>query len=71
MSLCELCKLQAPDNTCARGNTIPKKMKCIDFTPGIERFCATPGDYAGKKQIYQMAVFFGLTGKELKRVQTM
>ena len=71
MILCELCRLQTADKTCARGNTIPKRMKCADFTPGIERFCAVPEDYVSKQQVYQMALFFGLTGKELKRVQTM
>jgi hypothetical protein len=71
MILCELCTLQTTDQSCSRNNTIPKKMKCPDFTPGIERFCATPGDYTGKQQVYQMALFFGLKGKELKRVQLM
>jgi len=71
MILCELCRLQTSDQTCSRGNSIPKKMKCTDFTPGLERFCATPGDYAGRDQVYQMAIFFGLKGKELKRVQAM
>lgn len=71
MILCELCKLQSPDNNCSRGNPLPKKMRCTDFAPGIERFCASPADYAGKKQIYQMALFFGLKGQELKRVQAM
>lgn len=71
MILCELCKLQAIDQTCSRGNTIPKSMRCADFSPGVERFCATPEDYKGKDQVYQMARFFGLKGRELKRVQTM
>ena len=71
MTLCELCKLQAPDNSCSLGHKTPQKMKCTDFMPGLERFCATPADYAGKAQVYQMAIFFGLKGKELKRVQTM
>ena len=71
MTLCELCKLQAADNSCSLGNKIPKKMKCVDFAPSVERFCATPADYKGKEQVIQMALFFGLKGKELKRVQTM
>jgi hypothetical protein len=71
MTLCELCKLQEADNRCANGLTPPTKMRCADFTPGMERFCATPADYANKDQRYQMALFFGLKGKELKRVQTM
>jgi len=43
-------------------------MRCVDFTRRIERFCATPADYTGRAQLKQMAVFFGLAGKELKRV---
>jgi hypothetical protein len=46
-------------------------MRCIDFAPGIERFCATPADYVKQEQIRQMALFFGLAGRELKRVQAM
>jgi hypothetical protein len=46
-------------------------MRCIDFTPGIERFCSAPDDYTGPEQLKQMASFFGLTGKELKRVLAM
>jgi hypothetical protein len=43
-------------------------MRCIDFTPSIERFCATPAEYTGLAQLKQMALFFGLAGKELQRV---
>ncbi len=71
MILCELCKLQATDKSCSLALKIPEKMRCPDFTPGIERFCATPEDYPRKDQAYQMALFFGLKGKELKRVQAM
>jgi hypothetical protein len=46
-------------------------MRCVDFTPGIERFCSTPADYVGQEQLKQMALFFGLAGKELKRVLEM
>ena len=68
MVLCEFCVLQQADKSCAAGRTIPKKMKCVDFAPGIERFCSTPADYVGREQLKQMAVFFGLAGKELKLV---
>jgi hypothetical protein len=71
MTLCEFCVLQLKNGKCARENTIPKKMRCADFTPGIERFCATPADYAGREQLKQMALYFGFAGKELKRVLTM
>jgi hypothetical protein len=43
-------------------------MRCVDFTPSIERFCSSPQDFAGQSQLRQMATFFGLSGKELKRV---
>jgi len=68
MTLCEFCMLQQADGRCAAGRQTPKKMRCVDFTPGIERFCSTPADYAGREQLKQMALFFGLAGKELKRV---
>jgi len=68
MTLCEFCVLQQADGRCASGRPTPKKMRCVEFTPGIERFCSTPGDYAGPEQLRQMALFFGLAGKELKRV---
>ncbi len=71
MTLCEFCVLQQPDNTCSRGHSIPKKMRCVDFTPGIERFCSTQTDYTGREQLNQMALYFGLAGKELKRVLAM
>lgn len=71
MTLCEFCILQQTDGRCSAGRATPKKMKCIDFTPGIERFCATPADYTGRAQLRQMAVFFGLAGKELQRVLTL
>jgi hypothetical protein len=71
MTLCEFCVLQQADGVCSRGHTTPKNMKCVDFTPGIERFCSTPADYTGREQLKQMASFFGIKGKELKRVLEM
>jgi hypothetical protein len=71
MTLCEFCILQESDSRCSKGHKTPKKMKCVDFTPGIERFCSKPADYAGREQLKQMALFFGLAGKELKRVLSM
>ncbi len=68
MTLCEFCILQQSDGLCSDGLSIPKKMRCVGFTPGIEKFCATPEDYAGQEQLRQMALFFGLAGKELNRV---
>ncbi|MGH9845730.1 MAG: hypothetical protein ACREEM_44040 [Blastocatellia bacterium] len=71
MTLCEFCVLQQSDGLCSNGHTTPAKMRCVDFAPGIERFCATPADYVGREQLKQMALFFGLAGKELKRVLAM
>lgn len=71
MTLCELCVLQQPDGRCSNGHKTPSKMRCMDFSPGIEKFCATPADYVRQEQIKQMALFFGLAGKELKRVLAM
>ena len=63
--------LQQANGRCSRGHTTPKKMRCVDFTPGIERFCSTPADYTGREQLKQMASFFGIKGKELERVLAM
>lgn len=71
MTLCELCVLQQSDGRCSNGHKTPPKMRCVDFAPGIERFCATPADYVRQEQIKQMAVYFGITGRELKRVLAM
>ncbi|HZS04911.1 MAG TPA: hypothetical protein VFD58_08765 [Blastocatellia bacterium] len=71
MTLCEFCVLQQKDKQCSYGHSTPKKMRCPDFTPAIERFCATPADYTGREQLRQMALFFGLAGKELRRVLAM
>ena len=68
MTLCEFCTLQQAEGRCSYGHPIPKKMRCIGFTPGIERFCSTPADYSGRGQLKQMALYFGMKGKELKRV---
>lgn len=71
MTLCELCVLQQSDGSCYNGHKTPKKMRCVDFAPGIERFCATPEDRTKQEQIKQMALFFGIAGRELKRVMAM
>lgn len=71
MTLCEFCVLKQSDGKCAVARNTPKKMRCIDFKPGIERFCATQADYKGPEQLRQMAVYFGLAGKELKRVMAL
>lgn len=71
MTLCEFCVLQQSDGSCSNGHKKPPKMRCVDFAPGISRFCATPADYVGQDQLKQMAMYFGITGRELKRVMAM
>lgn len=71
MTLCELCVLQQTDGRCSNGLKTPPKMRCVDFSPGIERFCATPADQVRQEQIRQMAIYFGITGREMKRVLAM
>ena len=71
MTLCELCALRQTDGHCSKGHKKPSKMRCVDFSPEIEQFCATRADHVKMDQIKQMAVFFGLAGKELKRVMAM
>ena len=68
MKLCEFCIHQNAGGNYAACHPPPQKTRCVDFTPSIERFCATPADYMGRAQLKQMAVFFGLAGKELQRV---
>jgi len=70
MTLCEFCVLQA-DKKCSIGLSTPKKMRCREFKPGIERFCDSPSDYKGREQLKEMSLFFGLAGRELQRVLAM
>jgi hypothetical protein len=44
-------------------------MKCREFAPGIDRFCAEPADFVSPNQIVEMAKFFGLERTELKKVK--
>jgi hypothetical protein len=44
-------------------------MKCREFAPGIEKFCARPTDFVNPDQIIEMARFFGLERTELKKVK--
>jgi hypothetical protein len=68
VTLCEFCVHQSVAALCAVGRSVPKKMRCEEFTPSIERFCATPEDYRDQQQLREMALYFGIAGKELKRV---
>jgi hypothetical protein len=46
-------------------------MGCREFEPSFEKFCSDPKDFVGPAQIVQMATFFGMKGRELKRVNLM
>jgi hypothetical protein len=46
-------------------------MGCHEFDPSLEKFCSDPKDFAGPAQIVQMAVYFGMKGSELKKVNLM
>jgi len=71
MIICDFCLLQSQKGECRVGLKIPKIMKCREFAPGIERFCAKPTDFVSLNQIIDMARFFGLGRTELKKVKTM
>lgn len=57
------------DGSCRIGLNLPKTMRCREFAPGLEKFCANPADFTGPSQIIKMATFFGLGGTELKKVK--
>jgi len=69
MIICDFCLLRSQAGVCSIGLNIPKTMKCREFAPGIERFCAKPTDFVSSNQITGMARFFGLEKTELKKVK--
>ena len=69
MIICEFCLLYLPEGLCRLGLNIPKTMRCHQFAPGIEKFCAKPKDFVSPNQIVEMAKFFGLEKTELKKVK--
>ena len=69
MIICEFCLLHSPEGLCRLGLNIPKAMKCHQFAPGMDRFCAKPADFVSPNQIVEMAKFFGLEKTELKKVK--
>ena len=71
MIICDFCLLRSQDGACRLGLNLPKTMKCHQFAPGIEKFCAKPTDFVSPNQIIEMATFFGLTRTELKKVKIM
>ena len=68
MIICDFCLLRQ-EGACRLGLNIPKTMKCREFSPGIETFCAEPTDFVSPNQIIGMAKFFGLERTELKKVK--
>ena len=71
MIICEFCLLYSPEGLCRLGLNIPKTMRCHQFAPGIEKFCAKPKDFVSPNQIVEMAKFFGLEKTELKKVKVI
>src|SRR5207302_4153311 len=51
MIVCEFCLNYSEAGTCRLGLNIPKGMKCREFAPGIEKFCANPEDFVSARQI--------------------
>ena len=71
MIICEFCAHFQDGDKCGLGLRIPKNMSCLEFDPGIERFCSNPSDFTSAGQIVQMASFFGIKGREMKKVRAM
>jgi len=68
MTICDFC-LHYENGSCRVGLNIPKTMRCREFAPGIEKFCADPADFVNPGQIVEMARFFGIDKTELKKVK--
>lgn len=71
MIACDFCWQYQRDGECRLGLNIPKGMGCREFDPSMERFCSDPKDFVSAGQISQMATFFGIKGRELKKVVLM
>jgi len=67
--ICDFCILHSLEKGCSLGLNIPKTMRCREFEPGIDRFCAKPADFVDLNQIIEMAKFFGLARAELRKVK--
>jgi hypothetical protein len=68
MTICEFC-LHFSHGSCGIGLNLPKAMRCREFSPGVEKFCADPADFVSPNQIVEMARFFGIDKTELKKVK--
>jgi hypothetical protein len=70
MTVCEFCD-HYQKGECRLGLNLPKKMACVEFLPGIDRFCSDPKDFVNTSQITEMAQFFGFQKTELKKIRMM
>lgn len=71
MIVCDFCMQYRQNGECGLGLNIPKTMGCIGFDPGIEKFCSDPKDFVSSRQIVEMAMYFKIKGRELKKVKLM
>ena len=71
MIICDFCLQFKEGDKCGLGLRIPKTMSCAEFDPGMEKFCSDPNDFTNEGQIVQMASFFGIRGREMKKVRAM
>lgn len=69
MSICDFCLRLQSDGKCGYGLSVPLRMRCQEFDPGINKFCADPKDFSGSRQIIQMATYFDFKGKELQKIK--
>ena len=69
MTICEFCLHHSAAGTCELGLKPPKTMRCREFDPGIEKFCADPADFVSQTQIVEMARYFGFDRTELKKIR--
>ena len=70
MIICDFC-VHHSNGSCRLGLNIPKTMRCREFAPGMEKFCADPADFVSPNQIVEMARFFGIDKAELKKVKVI
>jgi hypothetical protein len=68
MIICDFC-VHLSNGSCRIGLNLPKTMRCREFAPGMEKFCADPADFVSPNQIVEMAKFFGIDKAELKKVK--
>ena len=71
MIICDFCLHRTQQGLCGIGLKTPKTMKCGEFAPGMQEFCAKPSDFVSVAQIVEMAKFFGLEKTELKKVRVI